>query len=110
MIQCRACSFTMTMMDLKEKHKKQLRKLGHALKPVVTVAGDGLKETIIDATEEALEHHELIKVKVRAETRDEMKAMVSELCEKTNAELITLTGFVALLFRRNSESPKVTFD
>ena len=98
------------MMDLQEKHKKQLRKLGHALKPVVMVAGDGLKDTVIEATEEALSFHELIIVKVRAETREDMKAIIEALCEKTGAQLITRTGFVALLFRRNTESPKVIFD
>lgn len=97
------------MMDLKEKHKKQLRKLGHNLKPVVMIASDGLKETIIEATDEALEFHELIKVKVRAEDRDEMKSIIQTLCEKTNADLISHTGFVALLFRRNSKAPKVEF-
>lgn len=97
-------------MDLKEKHKKHLRKLAHTLKPVVMIAGDGLKETIIEATEEALEYHELIKVKVRAETRDEMKEILTQLCEQTGAELISRTGFVALLFRRNTDTPRITFD
>lgn len=96
-------------MDLKEKHKKQLRKLGHSLKPVVMIASDGLKDTIIEATDEALEFHELIKVRIRAENREEMKQIIETLCEKTNADLISSTGFIALLFRRNSKTPKVEF-
>lgn len=97
------------MMDLKEKHKKQLRKLGHNLKPVVMIASDGLKDTIIEATNEALEFHELIKVRVRAETREDMKQIIQSLCETTHAQLISHTGFVALLFRRNPEKPKIEF-
>lgn len=96
-------------MNLSEKHKKQLRKLGHSLKPVVTIADQGLKETVIQATDEALDAHELIKIRLRGADREERKKILSSLVEQTNATLIGQIGFTALLFRRNRKAPKIEF-
>ena len=46
--------------------KKHLRRLGHNLKPVVTVAGNGLTENVTNEIERALTDHELIKIKLVA--------------------------------------------
>jgi len=94
-------------MNLTEKNKKQLRKLGHSLKPVVTIADQGLKETVIAATNEALDVHELIKVRLRAGERDERKLILESLSEQTKAILVGQIGFTALLFRRNRKKPKI---
>jgi len=98
-----------TVMNLSEKHKKQLRKLGHSLKPVVIIADQGLKETVIAATNEALDAHELIKVRLRAGDRDERKQILESLTEQTAATLVGQIGFTALLFRRNRKKPKIDF-
>lgn len=94
-------------MNLTEKNKKQLRKLGHSLKPVVTIADQGLKETVIAATNEALDVHELIKIRLRAGERDERKLILESLSEQTKAILVGQIGFTALLFRRNRKKPKI---
>jgi len=49
---------------LSNKQKKQLKGLGHSLQPVVMIADQGLKETVVAATNEALDTHELIKIKI----------------------------------------------
>lgn len=94
-------------MNLSEKHKKQLRKLGHSLKPVVTIADQGLKETIIQATDEALDVHELIKIRLRGGDREERKKILESLVEQTHSTLIAQIGFTALLFRRNKKAQKI---
>ena len=43
---------------------KQLRAIGHKLKPVVTIAGNGLSEGVITELDRALQDHELIKIKL----------------------------------------------
>ena len=96
-------------MNLSEKHKKQLRKLGHSLKPVVTIADQGLKETIIQATDEALDVHELIKIRLRVSDREERKKILQSLVEQTQSTLIGQIGFTALLFRRNEKAQKIEF-
>lgn len=94
-------------MNLTEKHKKQLRRLGHSLKPVVIIADQGLKETIIQATDEALDAHELIKIRFRSGDREERKHMLASLAEQTASSIIAQIGFTALMFRRNKKKQKV---
>lgn len=96
-----------TVMNLTEKHKKQLRKLGHSLKPVVTIADQGLKETVIAATDEALDTHELIKIRLRGGDREERKQILNALSEQTGAVVVSQIGFTALLFRRNNKKPVI---
>ncbi len=97
-------------MALTQKQKKQLRRLGHDLHPVVRVAADGLKPTVLAAVEEALLAHELIKVSIRCEERATRQAWLAELCAASGAELVSRTGFTALLYRRHPERPRIRFD
>ena len=48
----------------KKPDTRQLRAIGHKLKPVVTVAGNGLSDAVRLELDRALEDHELIKVKL----------------------------------------------
>lgn len=93
--------------SLNNKQKKQLKTLGHALRPVVMIAEQGLKDTVINATEEALDAHELIKVKIRADDREARDEILAKLCERTNASMVSQIGFTALLFRRNKKKPVI---
>ncbi|WP_241521026.1 YhbY family RNA-binding protein [Kineobactrum sediminis] len=80
--------------------KKQLRAIGHKLKPVVTVAGNGLSDTVLQELERALTDHELIKVKLAAPDRETRAALATELCSRTGAELVQSIGNVVLVMRR----------
>ncbi len=95
-------------MALTEHQKKHLRGLGHDLHPVVTTGAAGVTPAVLAELEEALSHHELLKVKVRADTREDRDAMVGQLCERTGAELIQRIGHVALLWRPNPERRRVS--
>ena len=46
------------------KQIKQLKSLGHTLSPVVTVGQHGMKESINNEIEIALDYHQLIKLKI----------------------------------------------
>ena len=94
-------------MSLSENQKRHLRGLGHALKPVVMVGGNGLSEGVMREIELSIEHHELIKVKVAAGDRELRDTMIGEICDKTGAELVQRVGNMALLFLRNVKKPKV---
>ena len=48
--------------SMSKQDTKQLRAIGHKLKPVVTVAGKGLTDTVVEEINRALSDHELIKV------------------------------------------------
>ncbi len=96
------------MNDPTERQKRYLRKLGHALKPVVMTGSDGLKPTVLGEIDLALDHHELIKIKVRAGDRRSRDEMIRSVCDELDAVLIQRIGHVALLYRPNADDPKVT--
>ena len=60
-------------MNLSTKQKQHLKGLAHPLKPVVMLGNNGLTEGVLAEIEQALEHHELIKVKIASEDRDTKK-------------------------------------
>ncbi|MCB1707517.1 MAG: YhbY family RNA-binding protein, partial [Halioglobus sp.] len=66
---------------------KQLRAIGHKLKPVVTVAGNGLTEGVFAEIERALGDHELIKIKLAVGSRETRAAVITEVCDRAKAEL-----------------------
>ncbi|MDA9296351.1 ribosome assembly RNA-binding protein YhbY [Porticoccaceae bacterium] len=80
--------------------KKHLRRLGHNLKPVVTVAGNGLTENVSNEIERALTDHELIKIKLVAEDRDAKKALTDTICASHNATLVQSIGHMLLIYRK----------
>ena len=94
-------------MSLSEAQKKHLRGLGHALKPVVMIGDAGLTEAVLAEYLAALEHHELIKVRVKVGARDARSEVIGSLCAKGDATLVQRIGNMALLYRENPEKKKV---
>ncbi|MCG5535358.1 ribosome assembly RNA-binding protein YhbY [Ectothiorhodospira mobilis] len=92
---------------LNDRQIKHLRTLAHARKPVVMLGRHGLTEAVLEEIQGALDHHELIKVKVAAGDRTQRDAAVARICEETGALLVQRVGHVATLFRRNPEKPRV---
>ena len=94
-------------MLLKEKQKRYLRGLTHQRKPVVIIGGAGLTENVMLEIENALGHHELIKVKINADDRPARRAMIDEIIDKTSSVLIQSIGHTAS-FYRPAEKPVIT--
>ncbi len=94
-------------MKLSEPQKKFLRGLGHQLKPVIMVGDPGLSDSLMKEFDSTIEHHELIKVRVRVGDRETRDTIISELCKKGTAELVARIGNVALVYRRNDEKPQI---
>ena len=88
-------------MALTDRQRKQLRTLAHPRKPIVIVGQKGLTDNVMEEINLALEHHELIKVKVNVADRDERSIAVEQICKQTGADLVQRIGFIATLFKRN---------
>ena len=84
------------------KLRKRLRAIGHGLKPVVTVAGNGLSETVLAELNRALDDHELIKVKIVGdrEERADVTIAIGALAETVIVQAI---GGVLLVYRSARE-------
>jgi len=70
------------------------------------VGQNGLKPSIFDELETALDFHELIKVKIAAD-KEERTEISQEIVKTCNAELVQNIGQIAILFRRNEKKPKI---
>ncbi|MBN2233411.1 MAG: ribosome assembly RNA-binding protein YhbY [Deltaproteobacteria bacterium] len=88
------------MSPLTGRQRKYLRGLAHHLQPVVMVGRKGLSESVVATVDEALEQHELIKVRLldfadRA-AKDDAAARLAEL---TAAEPAGRVGNLVILYR-----------
>jgi RNA-binding protein len=95
-------------MSLTEQQKKYLRRIGHELGPVLQSGAAGLTPGLLAELRSTLEHHELVKVRVRAGDRAERDALIRALCEQSGAELVQRIGHVALLWRANPAERRIT--
>lgn len=96
-----------TDKSLPEKHKKHLRGLAHALRPVSRLGSAGITEAFMAELESALTHHELIKLKAAAADRKERNAAIETIVARTGASLISRIGNVAVLYRPCPSGPRL---
>ena len=80
-----------------------LRARAHHLNPVVMVGQHGLTEAVTRETETALRAHELIKVRVLGDERDERLLIGEELCAATGAQLVQHIGKLLVLYRERPD-------
>lgn len=91
-------------MPLSNEQKKAYRAIGHTLNPIVTVASNGLTQSVIDELNRALDDHELIKIKISVGDREVKKAVIAEILRITGAEMPQQIGNTALLLRLNPKA------
>lgn len=90
-------------MKLSNKQKQFLKAQAHSLNPVVQLGANGLTEGVMLEIENALNHHELIKVKVPTTDR-EVKALIFEaIVRETNAAKIQTIGHIIVLYKQSNE-------
>ncbi|TAN49249.1 MAG: ribosome assembly RNA-binding protein YhbY [Methylococcaceae bacterium] len=89
------------------KLKKALCAKAHTLKPVVITGQAGVSEAVLAEIDNALNHHELIKIRLRDDDREERKRLSMEVCERLNAELLQILGQIVTLYRKNPEKTQV---
>jgi RNA-binding protein len=93
-------------MMITDKQKRWLKKQVHHLKPVVTVGQSGLTDAVLAEIELALDHHELIKIKISAGDRDSRDTAVGLIASHTDSDLINRIGNTAAYFRANPKKKK----
>jgi RNA-binding protein len=84
-----------------------LRGQAHGLKAMLQVGGKGISDALVAEVDGALEHHELIKVKVAATDREVRDAMVDELAQRAGAALVQRIGHTAVLYRPSKDNRRI---
>jgi RNA-binding protein len=87
-------------MLLIAKTRQHLKAKAHKLKPVVMLGNKGFSAAVQKEVEIALNDHELIKIRVACEDREEKKALVAEICAATKSELVQLIGKIAVIYKQ----------
>ena len=87
--------------------KRYLRGLAHDLKPILLVGAKGITDNLVNEANGALDHHELVKVRVVADDRELRDEWIAELCQRSGAALVARIGHVAVLYRRNPDKPMI---
>ncbi len=96
-------------MNLNNKQKNYLRKLGHSLKPVFHIGKQGFTETSKTELEQALLAHELIKVKVLPNAPKDAKEIAQELPSLLACHVVQQVGHMLLIYKTNEKKPKIFF-
>ena len=95
------------MMKLTNNQKKHLRTLAHDLRPIVMVGQQGLSNAVLAELESTMTKHELLKIKVRADGREEKKKIVNKILEFSQSALLQVIGGVLIIYRPFEESPSI---
>lgn len=84
-----------------------LRGEAHGLKAMLQIGGKGLTDAVAAEVDLALEHHELIKVKIAGAEREQRDALIAQLAERSGAALVQRIGHVAVLYRPAREKRQI---
>ncbi|MFQ3249839.1 ribosome assembly RNA-binding protein YhbY [Glaciecola sp.] len=90
-------------MNLSNKQKQYLKGLAHPLKPVVQLGNNGLTEGVLAEIENALSFHELIKVKVPSDDKEEKQLIMDAIIGETKAIQVQAIGHILVMYRQSDE-------
>ncbi len=93
-------------MELTSGQIKRLRAEGHRLKlkPVVTIGQKGLSENLQQEIDSALNHHELLKLRIPALDKAGKRELATMICDQHQAALVESIGSVIVIYRPNEET------
>lgn len=87
-----------------------LRSQAHHLDPVVLLGANGLTDAVMHEIDRALTAHELIKVRVPSDDREERQAIYAEVAEKLGAARVQMIGKLLIFWRPAEESDRQNAD
>jgi len=86
------------MVPLTNAQIRDLKAQAQRLKATVKVGKEGLSPRFFAGLDEALKHHELVKVKFD-DLKEQKKELAPQLAGKTGSHFVTRVGNVVVLFR-----------
>lgn len=93
----------MTELTLTRDERLALRARAHHLNPVVLLGAAGLTEAVCKETDRALTAHELIKVRIPGDDRDDREAIGVQLADRLGAARVQVIGKLLVLYRPRPE-------
>ncbi|RKF47484.1 YhbY family RNA-binding protein [Paraburkholderia fungorum] len=89
----------MPALKVSSDQRAELRSQAHALKPVVLVGAEGLTDAVLSEIKVHLGAHQLIKIRVFGDEREERIAIYEQICDKLNAAPIQHIGKLLVIWK-----------
>ena len=87
------------MLDISSEQRRALRARAHALNPVVVISQNGLSEAVLREIAHSLDSHELIKIRVFNDDREERENFLKTICDQLDAAPVQHIGKVLVVYR-----------
>jgi putative YhbY family RNA-binding protein len=84
---------------LTPKERQALKARAHGLKPVVLLGSSGLSAAVLKEIDRALAAHELIKIRVPDDDRDERDRVFADVAEALSAARVQAIGKLLIMYR-----------
>lgn len=68
----------------------------------------GLTGEVLNELDIALDHHELVKIKIASDDREARKELVGEICDQSQSESVQVIGKTVSVYRLNEKDPVIT--
>ncbi|MBN3765498.1 YhbY family RNA-binding protein [Burkholderia sp. Ac-20365] len=89
----------MPALKVSSEQRADLRSQAHALKPVVIVGAEGLTDAVLTEIKVHLKAHQLIKIRVFGDEREERIAIYDDICDRLNAAPIQHIGKLLVIWK-----------
>jgi len=96
------------MLEITAAQRRSLRSRAHSLNPVVSISQNGLTETVLKEIGVSLNSHELIKIRVYNDDRDERDRYLREICDQLEAAPVQHIGKLLVVWRPAPEDASAT--
>jgi putative YhbY family RNA-binding protein len=87
------------MLQLSSDQRRELRARAHNINPVVSISENGLTEAVLREIELNLKAHELIKIRVYGDSRENRISYLEQICEKLEAGAVQHIGKLLIVYR-----------
>ncbi|WGS48873.1 YhbY family RNA-binding protein [Paraburkholderia sp. D15] len=94
----------MPALKVSSDQRAELRSQAHALKPVVLVGAEGLTDAVLAEIKVHLGAHQLIKIRVFGDEREDRIAIYEEICDKLNAAPIQHIGKLLVIWKPEADT------
>ncbi len=93
------------MLQLSSVARRELRARAHSLNPVVSIAENGLTEAVLKEIDVNLNAHELIKIRVYGDSREDRIAHLEKICSELGAAAVQHIGKLLVVYRPAPAAP-----
>ena len=94
-------------MEITSKQRAALRAMANSMDPIIHIGKEGITDSIVKQTYDALEARELIKCQVMRNAPCDTREACNELCERLSATPVQCIGQRFVIYRESNDNKKI---